>query len=128
MDEINKQDNQNKSSLKDELVLNIKEWIKMDSEINKLKTQLKFKTKEKKTLTNELLNVMKRNSIDCFNTNGGKLIYKCNKSRETISKKFLLTQLEKYYKEQPETAKELTQFILDNRTEIIKDDIKLKVK
>jgi hypothetical protein len=37
---------------------------------------------------------MKNNSIDCFDINGGALVYKQKKSRKTISGRFLLTQLE----------------------------------
>jgi hypothetical protein len=58
---------------------------------------------------------MKNNSIDCFDINGGALVYKQKKSRKTISGKFLLTQLEEYYKDSPELAKEIDKKVLDNR-------------
>lgn len=116
-----------KVSTKDELILNIKEWIKMDNEITKLKAEVKEKTNKKKELTESLVNVMKNNSIDCFDINGGALVYKQKKTRRTISGKFLLSQLEEYYKEQPELAKEITKKVLDNRIEVIKDEIKRKI-
>ena len=115
-----------KVSTKDELILNIKEWIKMDNEITKLKAEVKEKTNKKKELTESLVNVMKNNAIDCFDINGGALVYKQKKTRKTISGKFLLSQLEEYYKEQPELAKEITKKVLDNRVEVIKDEIKRK--
>ena len=37
------------------------------------------------------------------------------------------TVLEKYYKEQPDMAKEVTQHLLNNREENVKEDIKRKV-
>lgn len=116
-----------KLNTKEELIINIKEWIKMDNEITKLKAELKEKTNNKKELTESLVNVMKNNSIDCFDINGGALVYKKRKSRRTISGKFLLSQLEEYYKEQPEIAKEITKKVLDNRIEVIKDEIKRKI-
>ena len=70
---------------------------------------------------------MKSNLIDCFDINGGALVYKQKKTRRTISGKFLLSQLEEYYKEQPELAKEITKKVLDNRIEILKDEIKRKI-
>jgi hypothetical protein len=70
---------------------------------------------------------MKNNAIDCFDINGGALVYKQKKTRRTISGKFLLTQLEEYYKEQPELAKEITKKVLDNRIEVVKDEIKRKI-
>jgi hypothetical protein len=116
-----------KVSTKDELILNIKEWIKMDNEITRLKAEVKEKTNKKKELTESLVNVMKSNAIDCFDINGGALVYKQKKTRRTISGKFLLSQLEEYYKEQPELAKEITKKVLDNRIEVVKDEIKRKI-
>ena len=116
-----------KTNTKDELIANIKEWIKMDNEITKLKAEVKDKTNKKKELTESLVTIMKGNSIDCFDINGGALVYKKRKTKQSISGKFLLSQLEEYYKEQPEIAKEITKKVLDNRVEIIKDEIKRKI-
>ena len=116
-----------KLNTKDELILNIKEWIKMDNEIAKLKAEVKEKTNKKKELTESLVNIMKNNSIDCFDINGGALVYKRTKTRRAISCKFLLSQLEEYYKGQPEIAKDITQKVLDNREEVVKDEIKRKI-
>lgn len=114
-------------NIKEELILNIKEWIKLDNEITKCKTELKDKNNKKKELTNSLLSIMKSNSIDCFNINGGALVYRQKKTRKTISGKFLLLQLEEYYKNQPELALEITKKVLDNRVEVLKDEIKRKI-
>ena len=124
MEDQSKKEDQNKllsvKNTKDELIANIKEWIKIDSDLTKLKLEIKEKTTKKKIITETLVNVMKNNAIDCFDINGGALIYKQKKSKKTISGKFLLTQLEEYYKDQPEVAK-------DNRIEVIKDEIKRKI-
>jgi hypothetical protein len=121
-------DNKKKLNTKEELISNIKEWIKIDNDIVKLKTEIKDKTNMKKTLTESLVSVMKNNSIDCFDINGGALIYKQKKTRRTISGKFLLAQLEEYYKNEPELAKEITKKVLENRIEVVKDEIKRKVE
>lgn len=115
-----------KSNAKEELISNIREWIKIDNEITKLKNELKAKTIKKKMLAENLVTVMKNNSIDCFDINGGSLIYKQKKTKNTISGKYLLKQLEQYYKDTPEVAKDVTKHILDNRVETIKDEIKRK--
>jgi phage gpG-like protein len=117
-----------KLTTKEELILNIKEWIKMDNDISKLKAEVKEKTSKKKELTESLVNVMKSNAIDCFDINGGALVYKQKKTRRTISGKFLLSQLEEFYKDQPELAKEITKKVLDNRIEVVKDEIKRKIE
>ena len=116
-----------KVNTKEELILNIKEWIKIDSDITRLKTEVKEKTQKKKELTQSLVNIMKSNSIDCFDINGGALVYKQRKTKKTISGKYLLEQLEDYYKDQPELAKEITKKVLDNRGELIKEEIMRKI-
>lgn len=117
-----------KAHTKEELIGNIREWIKIDNDLNNLKKEIKNKTLQKKMLTDNLVNVMKINSIDCFDINGGALVYSQRKTKKAISGKYLLLQLEKYYKDQPDVAKDLTQHLLDNREENIKEDIKRKVK
>jgi hypothetical protein len=114
-------------STKEELISTIKEWIKIDNDITKLKIEIKEKNNKKKTLTDNIVSVMKNNSIDCFDINGGALMYKQKKTKKPISAKFLLSELQKYYKEQPEVAKNLTQHLLDNREESIKEEIKRKI-
>jgi hypothetical protein len=112
---------------KDELISSIKEWIKIDSDIAKLKNEVKKKNNKKKEITEALVSVMKSNSIDCFDINGGALVYKQRKTKKTISGKFLLEQLENYYKDNPELAREIAKQVLDNRAEVIKDELKRKI-
>jgi len=86
---------------KEQLVNNIKEWIKMDAEISELKSQIKEKNNKKKTLTENLVTVMKTNKIDCFDINGGALVYKTSKVKKPINGKTLLNALQNYYKSDP---------------------------
>lgn len=125
--EVNEEATKPKINTKDELISNIKEWIKIDNELTKMKIEVKERTNKKKQLTESLVNIMKSNAIDCFDINGGALIYKQKKTKKTISGKFLLAQLEEYYKDKPELAKEITQRVLDNRVEVIKEEIKRKI-
>ena len=99
----------------------------MDNNITKLKAEVKDSIAKQKIITESLVTIMKDSSIDCFDINGGALIYKQRKTRKTISGKFLLSQLEEYYKDTPELAKELTQKVLDSRSEVLKDEIKRKI-
>ena len=111
---------------KEQLVSSIKEWIKIDNEISQLRSEIKDRNNKKKLLTQELVNVMKTNTIDCFDINGGALIYKTSKVKKPINGKTLLMTLQNYYKDQPQVAEELTKHILDNREEQIKETIKRK--
>jgi len=112
---------------KEQLVNNIKEWIKMDSEISELKQQIKEKNNKKKNLTENLVTVMKTNKIDCFDINGGALVYKTNKVKKPINGKTLLSALQNYYKTDPKIAEDLTKHIMDSREEQIKETIKRKI-
>lgn len=112
---------------KEELVNNIKEWIKIDNEIMKLQNEIKERKNKKKTLSETLMTVMKKNEIDCFDINGGSLVYKQNKVKKPINAKSLIATLKTYFSSNPNTAEEVTKFILDNREEQIKEVIKRKV-
>ena len=114
-------------STKEELINSIKEWIKLDNDITKAKTDIKEKTIRKKVLTETLVTIMKGNSIDCFDINGGALLYKQKKTKKPISAKYLLAELQKIYKDQPEVATDLTKQLLDNRELTIKDEICRKI-
>ena len=112
---------------KEELISSIKEWIKLDNDIAKAKSDIKEKTIRKKTLTDNLVVIMKGNSIDCFDINGGALLYKQKKTKKPISAKYLLAELQRFYKDQPNVATELTKQLLDNRGETVKDQICRKI-
>jgi hypothetical protein len=112
---------------KEELVNLIKDWIKLDNEIIGFQKEMKERKERKKTLTENLLLTMKKNSLDCFDINGGSLLYKKNKVKKPINGKTLMTVLQEYYKSNPQTAEEVTKFIMDNREEQIKETIKRKI-
>jgi hypothetical protein len=113
---------------KEQLINNVKEWIKIDTEIMQLKSEIKERTNKKKLLTTNLVNVMKSNNIDCFDINGGALVYKKSKVKKPVSGKTLLATLKNYYKTDNQLAEEITKYIMDNREEKIKEIIKRKIE
>jgi hypothetical protein len=112
---------------KDQLVNNIKEWMKMDSEIAQLKSDIKDRNNKKKVLTENLVTVMKSNKIDCFDINGGALVYKTSKVKKPINGKSLLAALQNYYKADTKMAEDIAKHVLDSREEQIKETIKRKI-
>jgi hypothetical protein len=112
---------------KEELVENIKEWIKIDGDIAKLQSEVKEKRNKKKSLTESLVEVMKKNEIDCFDINGGSLVYKKNKVKKAINAKTLMTSLKTYFAANPQQAEDLTKFVMDSREEQVKETIKRKI-
>ena len=111
---------------KDDLVDLIKEWISIDNEMKELQRATKEKRERKKELTNNLVEVMKTNEIDCFDVNEGKLVYTKTKTRESLSKKYLLSTLGTFFKDDPTKAQQLTEFLLENRQEKVKENIRRK--
>jgi hypothetical protein len=112
---------------KEELVTNIKEWIKIDNEIAQLKSEIKDRNEKKKNLTTNLVTVMKNNKIDCFDINGGALVYKKSTVKKAINAKTLLEALQNYYKNDVTIAQDLTKHIMDSRQEQVKETIKRKI-
>jgi hypothetical protein len=108
---------------KEELLNNVKEWIKMDNEISKMKKNIKENNNKKKLLTDSLVNVMRANDIDCFDFNGGSIIYKQNKVKKPINGKTLLGALKTYYQSDPSMAETIAKHILDSREESVKECI-----
>ena len=116
--------------IKENLIKNVKEWIKLDTEISSFKKEIKTKLQAKKKISEELIKIMKTDNIDCFNIAGGSLVYKKNVVKKSINSKTLLLSLKKYYsniEQDTKLAEELTKFILDNREEQIKENIKRKI-
>lgn len=119
--------NETKVETKEELIQNIKEWIKIDNEINKLNKELKEFKQKQKLFTKNLVTVMKTNQLECFDINDGRIMYKKNKLKKPINTKMLLQTLKNYYTDNPTIADEVTEYILSNREEVIKETIKRKI-
>jgi|SaaInlV_150m_DNA_5_1039734.scaffolds.fasta_scaffold02310_5 hypothetical protein len=112
---------------KEELIDNIKSWINIDNEIKILQKEIKKRREMKKKSTENLVQIMKSNEIDCFDINDGKLIYAKNKIKAPLSKKHLLTSLTNYYQNDKDMASKISQFILDTREVKYKETIRRKV-
>ena len=113
---------------KETIINNVKSWLTIDEEIKNMQKEIRNKKKEKKVITENLVEIMKYNEIDCFDINDGKLVYTKNKVKQALSKKHLLTALSTYFQNDGSKAKELTTFILDSRQVKIKENIRHKIK
>lgn len=112
---------------KEELILLIKEWVKLDQQITSLKKEVKSKNLRHKNVSNAILGVMKKHSIDYFDAPGGSLVYKKKTEKKCISKKYLLDQLQSYYKDSPQIANEVVTLLMENRGERLNEKIVHKV-
>ena len=110
---------------KQTLVRNIREWVKLDNEINTLNAEIKKRKNAKKELTNGLMEFMQNKDIDCFDINDGKIVYTSTKSKKPFTKKYLLETLTTLYGEQ---GIKIGTELLENQDVIIKNNIKQKNK
>lgn len=111
---------------KEQLIDNIKEWLRIEQELKELARAAKERRERKKELTTSLVDIMKVNDIDCFDVNGGKLLYSQNKTKAPLNKKTLLATLQSYYKNDQSKAQELSEFILNSRETKVKETIRHK--
>jgi hypothetical protein len=112
---------------KDKLIKSIQEWVKYDNEIRQLKKEVSSRKTEQDKITKVLMNVMKANEIDEFNINNGKLSYSNKTVKKPITKKGLFDIVAKFYKGDSEQAAEVSQFILDNREDVVVEKLVRKI-
>lgn len=112
---------------KEQLVSSIRDWIQVDNEMRIIQDRLKILRKNKKIITDNLVNVMKSNEIDCFDINDGKLIYSKTKVKKPINKEYLNKTLALYFENNDEKADQLSKFLLDQRGEKITESIRRKI-
>ena len=92
----------------DELIENVKTWLTIDNDIKKLQKSIKNKRKEKKELTENLVNIMNQRDIDMMNTAQGQLIKTTKKTKAPLSKKHLVNSIQKYFKDDGDKVQELS--------------------
>jgi hypothetical protein len=108
---------------KDELIKTIKEWVKLDNEMRELQKQSNLRKIAKKKISEKLITTMKKNEIDCFDINGGQIVYNKRNVKKPITKKVLMDILSKYYKGDTNKAVDIQNYIMDNREEVVKESI-----
>ena len=116
---------------KDQLVGAVKKWISLDNDLRELAKLAKEKREQKKSLSLELMNVMKTNEIECLDINDGQLCYKKSKTKKALNKDSLLNILQKYYKDTDQAnsrSNDVTQFILNNRDVVDKENLTRKIR
>ena len=71
---------------KEQLVNSIKKWVKIDNEIRALQKETNKRKADKKKISNELVEVMRTNEIDCFDINDGQILYSKKNVKKCVKK------------------------------------------
>lgn len=114
-------------SNKQQLVNNIREWVKLDNEIRSLRKEQEQRKKKQKSLNETLIEIMKNSEIDCIDIKDGQICYNRKNVKKPITKKYLLDILAKYFDGDIEKAENANEFILNNREEVVKESIVRKL-
>lgn len=115
------QENDTQISLAD----NIREWLKIDTEMKALQAEIKKRRERKKVLSVLLVDVLRSSGIDGWDTNEGKLEYHKQKTRSTVNKEHIKTALKKFIEDE-EQIHAMTEYIYDSRQVKEKEVIKRK--
>lgn len=112
---------------KEGLIENVKKWITLDNEIRTLQKEQKKRREQKKEISNNLIDFMKDNEIDCFAINDGNLSYVKQNVKKPLNKKNLLDIISKFYDGDVLKANNLNNYIMDNREEYTKETIQRRL-
>ena len=110
---------------KQQLMENIRHWIKLDTDIKAMQRQVKQMQTSKKQITDVIVQEMQRHDMDEIKAthSGGSLVRKQRKQKSGITAKYLKTQLTAYF-ETAEQVGELIQKINAGRKVSVIDEIK----
>jgi len=100
---------------KEQLIKSIRDWVRIDNEMRKLKNEINLRKIEQKTISLNLIEVMRKNQIDEFDLNDGKIMYNKKNVKKPITQKILLDLLSTYYNGDIEKATAINEFIITNR-------------
>jgi hypothetical protein len=123
VEQVSTQPSITKEQLKDYL----RQWVRIENEISTLTIEIKKRKAIHQQLSKSLLDVMRKNEIDCFDIANGRIVYSKTKVRAPLNNGQLKTALTTYYKDDVEKANSLTEFLLASRVEKTREAIKMKI-
>jgi len=112
-----------KEQLKDYL----RQWVRVENEISTLSAEIKKRKLIHQQLSKSLLEVMRKNEIDCFDVANGRIVYSKTKTRAPLNNGQIKSALSTYYKDDAEKVNSLTEFLLASRVEKTRETIKMKI-
>lgn len=115
------------TSNNEDLIQNIKQWVKINETLKEKEEALKELKKMKIKYQKILLEYIKNRKINEVNWKYGssKINYKKTLVKQSIDKNYLLSSLSIYFKD-TQKAEECAQFILDNRNNMERHSLEIK--
>ena len=113
---------------KEQLMKVVKDWVKLDNEIRVLQKEIANRKKDKKDVSTQLMQIMKTEEIGGLDINDGQILYTKKTVKKPITNKVLIDVLSKFYGGDFMKAAEMNSYIMENRGEIVKENIVRKIK
>jgi hypothetical protein len=116
----------NQTQQQQQLVLWIREWIKLDADQKELNARMVQLKTAKKGLTGSIVKAMQDNGMDEIKASTGSLVRKQKRNKTTISAKYLKEQLTKYFQSSGGQSDELFALINAGRQVKVVDEIEFR--
>ena len=112
---------------KQQLIDNIKDWVRLYNDIRKLQAEIRERKNAKKRVSSRLMETMNANNIDCFDIKDGQLCYNKRSIKKPITKKGLFDILTKYYNGDLMQATQINDYIIENREDVVQETLVRKM-
>ena len=108
---------------KEQTINLIKTWVKYDNEIRQLQKEISARKKEKATLSDSLIEIMKQTNTGCYELKNGVLMYTVKNVKKPMTKKVLMNVLQQFYQGDTIKAAQLNEYIMNHREEVVQEKL-----
>jgi len=105
----------------------LKRWMTIQEEITTLNAEVKQRRTQSKVLKDIILRIMESNNVAKINVSKGAVIHKTREVSEKLSNGFMLKHFKEFFGGDEERAASLVNYLDENRTSIMKHDLKLQI-
>jgi hypothetical protein len=110
-----------------ELPALLKRWMTLQEEVSSLNAEMKQRRTQSKALKDIILRIMESNNVAKINVSKGAVIHKTREVTEKLSNGFMLKHFKEFFGGDEERASSLVNYLEENRTSIMKHDLKLHI-
>lgn len=109
-----------------ELPALLKRWMTLQEEVASLNAEMKQRRTQSKALKDIILRIMESNNVAKINVSKGAVVHKTREVTEKLSNGFMLKHFKEFFGGDEERAATLVNYLEENRTSIMKHDLKLQ--
>ena len=103
----------------------LKRWMTLNDEVNVLHAEIKQRRTTAKAVKDMVLRIMEANRIATLNVSKGSVVHRVREVRKGYTPDFLSKQCKEFFEGDEEKAKELMEFLEENRQVTTRHELKL---